>query len=145
MNRSAQSLRLLIVEDNTERIKLFREWCPEDVKIVTSSTVGSSIGLLRRDKGRVYAGILLDHDLQEQAILASDKELNARDFLDVLITEISKDVPILVHSMNLQCAPIMVTKLESAGFFVTREPMDNLNREKFLAWLVQVQDWWETD
>ena len=144
MNKPANILRLLIIEDNVERVNLFRAWCPPEIRVVTATTAGRAIGILRRDAGRVYAGILLDHDLQEQTTLPSDASLSTSDVLDVLIQNTSIDVPIFVHSMNLQCAPAMVTKLESAGFFVTRIPMDHLTQENFLPWLEEVRDWWET-
>lgn len=144
MNISENVLRLLIIEDNVERINLFRAWCPPEIRIVTATTAGRAIGILRRDRGRVYGGILLDHDLQEQATLPSDRSLSTSDVLNVLIKNTSIDVPIFIHSMNPHQAPAMVTTLESAGFFVTRIPMESLSQDNFHSWLEEVQDWWET-
>lgn len=136
-------IRLLIVEDDAERIDLFRAWLPEDVRLVVASSAGRAIGVLRRDRGTVYAGILLDHDLQMQAIdTAADGELSGRQVVDTLIECINRDVPILVHSMNRGGARVMVRKLESAGFDVTRLPMADLGRADLLDWLDLVQENW---
>lgn len=62
--RLVQVCRILIVEDDDERVAKFRSWLPETMRIVHARSAGSAIGILQRDKGRVYAGIMLDHDLQ---------------------------------------------------------------------------------
>ena len=101
------------------------------------------MGILQRDRGRVYAGILLDHDLQEQTITQTDRLISGSDIVKVIFRNISKDVPILVHSMNISRAPIMAERLESAGFNVTRIPMEMLTERDFLEWLEEVRDLWE--
>jgi CheY-like chemotaxis protein len=61
-------IRILLIEDNPIRIALFQNWLPAEVRLLVVSSAGKAEGLLLRDRGRVYAGILLDNDLQEQTI-----------------------------------------------------------------------------
>ncbi len=51
--------------------------------------------------------------------------------------------PILVHSVNIQRAPVMVSKLEAAGFDVTRISMDHLKEEQLLEWVEDAREMWE--
>jgi CheY-like chemotaxis protein len=137
-------LRILLIEDDPARIALFQAWCPEDVRLVVASSTGRAMGILLRDRGRVYAGILLDHDLQEQNITQMDRYLSGSDLIKVIVQNISRDVPVLVHSMNISRGPLMADQLASAGFMVTRIPMSVLTRRVFLEWVQEVRDVWET-
>jgi hypothetical protein len=49
-------LRLLLIEDDMTRIDLFQKWLPADIRMVVASSPGKAIGILQRDRGRVYAG-----------------------------------------------------------------------------------------
>jgi hypothetical protein len=70
-----------MVEDNPTRIEMLKSWLPEDVKVVVAACAGKALGVLKRDRGRVYSGILLDHDLQEQAVTATDLGLSGTDIV----------------------------------------------------------------
>ena len=103
-------------------------------------------GILPRDNncenGRVYSGILLDHDLQEQVITDSDRYLSSTNLIDLIIENIEKDVPILMHSMNsVQTIP-MKKKLESAGFEVTQNSMEDLTKLSFHEWQSLCYELW---
>ncbi len=113
------------------------------LRTVVVASAGRALGVLQRERGSVYAGILLDHDLQEQAATDSDRHLSGNDVVDAIIMNVSKHVPILVHSVNVSQAPVMVGRLESAGFWVTRVPMDKLTKEKLDEWLEEVREIWE--
>jgi len=127
--------RLLVVEDDISRINLFQSWCPITVRLVWAKSAGVALGILQRDRGKVYSGILLDHDLLEQTITSSDEYLNGFQVVQAIINNTSPDVPILIHSMNHLQAPLMQSQLEDAGFCVTRIPMSVLDQKKFLQWL----------
>ena len=58
--------RLLVVEDNEERIALFKQRIPEDVRVTWASSAGRAMRIIGLDAGRVYADMLLDHDLVDQ-------------------------------------------------------------------------------
>lgn len=137
------AFRILIVEDNLDRASLLQSWLPEDVKAVFASSAGKVLGILQRDRGRVYSGILLDHDLQEQAVLLTDLGLSGTSLVKSILANVSRDVPILVHSMNMSRAQGMVDALEKGGFSVTRIPMDRLTREAFLEWIDEARDVWQ--
>ena len=94
---------------------VIRCWLPKDVRSVVTSA-GKALGLLSRGRGNVYAGILLDHDLQQQTAASSDQYLSGEQVAEAIVRYVAKDVPILVHSVNVQRAPVMVSRLEAARF-----------------------------
>ena len=65
--------RLLLIEDDSERIEQFRAWLPEDARLVVAMSAGRAIGTLQRDGRGVYAGVMLDHDLQQHAATDADR------------------------------------------------------------------------
>jgi len=134
-------LRILLIEDDNERVIAFKSWLPADISLVHASSAGRAIGIIMRDRN-AYAGIMLDHDLREQIVTERDFFLSGSNVVKTIITCISPDIPILVHSMNPGCAPSMVKALEKTGFSVTRLPMIELNRENFNEWLGEVRDVW---
>jgi hypothetical protein len=134
-------LRILLIEDDNERVIAIRSWLPSDVRLVHAGSAGRAIGILVRDRN-AYAGIMLDHDLREQIVTEKDFFLSGSNVVKTIITCISPDIPILVHSMNPGCAPLMVKSLEKTGFSVTRLPMREMTRENFNEWLEEVRDVW---
>lgn len=143
MKKPKPLFRILIVEDDPERADILQAWLPKDVRPVVVTSAGKAMGLLARDRGRVYAGILLDHDLQQQTATEEDLYLSGEQVVESIIRKVSKDVPILVHSVNAQQAPVMVSKLEAAGFDVTRIPMDHLKEEQLVEWVEEAREIWE--
>jgi CheY-like chemotaxis protein len=55
MKNSRPFFRILTVEDDPMRADLLQSWLPEDVRIVLVTTAGKAIGLIKRDRGNVYA------------------------------------------------------------------------------------------
>lgn len=141
--RIIPACRVLIVEDDDTRVDLFRSWLPSHVRVVHARSAGSAIGILQRDQGRVYAGILLDHDLQMQRLTQSDRHFSGMDAVHAIINNISKDVMILVHSMNQTQGPLMADRLKKVGFDVTRMPMAQLTERLFKEWIEEVIELWE--
>lgn len=132
---SKQQLRVLIVEDDPAREARLRGWLPEGFRAVVVPTAGAAIGTLRMDPGSVYSAILLDHDLQNRATIASDLERSGRDVADAIIRHVAREVPVLVHSMNASRAGPMVQLLRRAGFVATQVPMADLDERFLRAWL----------
>lgn len=142
--QSMNIFRLLIIEDDQERIKTFLEWIPKDIKIVWVKSAGRAIGLLKRDSGNVYAGILLDHDLQQQAATEIDKFLSGSNVIDIIIQNIDKKVPILIHSTNELKPPVMEKRLKNSGFKdVLRIPMHQLTKRKLNEWIEDIRELFE--
>lgn len=139
-----QVFRILLIEDSQERIDQFRAWVPDGTRIVEATSAGQAMGLLKRDSnrihGRVYAGILLDHDLHQQTKTATDAELSSSDLVDLIETHIDPDVPVLIHSVNAQMAPVLHGRLERADFCVDRVPFDQLTESEFLEWLQSARE-----
>lgn len=138
-----ENFRILLVEDDAERAERIRSWLPRGVKLTVVTSAGKALGLIQRDRGRVYAGIMLDHDLQEQTATSTDRYLSGMDVVESVIRYVSKEVPVFVHSGNVSQAPVMAVRLEKAGFWVTRIPIVRLKREDLLGWLEDVRETWE--
>jgi len=137
--RQIKLARLLMVEDDPERVEVIRAWLPQDFRLVVAASAGRARGVLRRDRGRVYAGIMLDLDLQLRAVHESEQFMSGRDVALDIRHNIDRSVPILVHSLNPRAGSV-VEQLEGAGFAVTRIPMEQFTREQFQEWLAEVRD-----
>jgi len=108
-----------------------------------ASSAGTALGILQRDRGTVYGGILLDHDLQKRTITQMDKSLSGTQVIEAIISNVSPDVPILIHSTNSSGSAVMMARLIEEGFSVAREPMDTLDKNFFMKWLEQALALWE--
>ena len=142
--RQMPTLRILIVEDDPRREQRLRAWLPPDVTPVVAPTAGTAIGILRHDRGRVYAGILLDHDLQDRRRTESDKWLSGQDVVEAIVHYVDRHVPILVHSVNAVGRQAMATRLRRAGFEVVVKPMTELTAADLDTWLGEVREAAET-
>ncbi len=133
-------LRLLLVEDDPDRIARFTTWRPPDARLVVARGGGRALGLLERDPGRVYAGLLLDHDLPGQAVNDAERLVTGTQVVQGILRCLDPEIPILIHSMNRGAARRMATTLIAAGFEVSTIPMADLTRDRFLAWLDTVRE-----
>jgi hypothetical protein len=142
-SRPPRLFRLLLVEDDIGRVQDFRSWLPPWARLVWAQSAGQALGLIRRDRGRVYGGVLLDHDLGQRAMTADDESLSGTDVALALVEHFSIDIPILIHSTNQVQVPRVIRQLEDKGFWVTRMPFYDLTNAAFLAWLEEAHDLWE--
>jgi CheY-like chemotaxis protein len=141
--RCVRVFRILAIEDSEERVASFRSWLPDGVSLTNASSAGRAIGILRRDRGSVYGGILLDHDLERKTVTQMDKSLSGTTVVESIIEHVSVDVPVLIHSMNSAGSVVMMDRLLEEGFSVTRIPMEALNKVSFLNWLEEAREAWE--
>ena len=123
--------RILIIEDEPTREMRLKSWLPPDVRSVVASSAGKAIGILRRDSGVTYAGLVLDFDPQLRRATASDLHLSGHDVVLAIIQYVSPEVRILVHSKNTSQSSVMVQALQHAGFSVTQIPMHLLTADLF--------------
>ena len=73
MIKPALSPRILLIEDNRERIALFRDWLRNsEFVLIDASSGGRAKGILRKGLTGGIAGVLLDHDLDQQPMTAAD-------------------------------------------------------------------------
>ena len=135
--------RILMIEDDEVRIQRVTDWLPTDLRLVVARSAGRAIATLRLDGPQTYAGIMLDHDLQQQIAAAAEAVLSGSDVVRVLIERIDHDVPVLVHSMNASRASSMVSRLKAVGFDVSCVPFESLAQAHFLAWIEHVRDLWD--
>lgn len=135
-----RELRILVVEDNQDRVIQFKIWAAE-VLFVHAKSAGMAIGCIRRARPDEYHGILLDHDLQMETRGGADRELSGTDVVRVIIDQFRfATMPVLIHSMNDREAPGMERNLSAAGFPVTRLPMAVLTEAAFRAWIEEVRE-----
>lgn len=120
--------RLLLVEDDPDRIARFTAWCPPDARLVVARGGGRALGLLERDPGRVYA------------VNDAERLVTGTQVVQGILRCLDPEIPILIHSMNRGAARRMSTTLIAAGFGVSAIPMADLTRDRFLAWLDIVRE-----
>jgi hypothetical protein len=135
--------RILLIEDDEIRIERVTGWMPPHMRLVVARSPGRAISTLRLDGPQTYAGVMLDHDLQAQAIAPEEAALSGSTLLRLIVERIDHDVPILVHSMNGAKGPAMAERLTNAGFETSYVPFENLTHENFLRWLERVYDLWD--
>lgn len=136
--------RLLLIEDNVERIVQFQNWLHDtEFVLIEASSGGRAKGILRKGATDGIAGIMLDHDLEQQPVIENDLKMSSSHLMNALITSIPRSVPILIHSMNVSKPVMMERQLKSAGFSVTRIKMDDLTSSGFYEWLQDVRDNWD--
>jgi hypothetical protein len=131
-------IRLLMVEDDERRVVRVQEWLPTCVRLVWARSAGMAIGMLNRDKGRVYGGIMLDHDLFQQRVTQRDGLHNGKHVAEAVIRNVDTDVPVFVHSTNVSEGPRMAEMLEGAGFAVDIMPFHSLKQDVFDEWMEYV-------
>jgi CheY-like chemotaxis protein len=146
-------IRVLVVEDDDRRVQVFQRWLdgevnqrrdngelcyPCEVRLVWAKSAGAAIGLLERDPGSVYAGIMLDHDLDRH--VSWGVPYTGQDVVKKIVEVVSRDTMILVHSMNKDGGPRMRSQLEEAGFCVERIPFFSIRLSEFRNWMMSVCD-----
>ena len=132
-------MRILFIEDNEARIKLFESWLPSDIRGSFARSAGTAMKILELDAGEVYAGIALDHDLVEHVRIESERQLSTTNLLPTIVRCIPSHVPVLVHSMNFGGSRRIERTLVAHGFGVTRKPFAGLDRDCFLDWIEEVR------
>ena len=85
----------------------------------------------------------MDHYLVCHAVNFIDSSLDGRDVAKSIVQNVTPNVPVLVHSMNITHSQTMVNWLEREGFSVTRTPMSLLTKERMAEWLNEVRELWE--
>jgi len=86
-------IRILIIEDDPDRVEKLCSWLPADVIAVTARSAGTAMGVLKRSKGKVYAGIMLDHDLEKRPVCETDLRLCGQDVVHLIVENIPRHVP----------------------------------------------------
>jgi CheY-like chemotaxis protein len=137
----ATKLRILIVEDNDQRVqRLSAMLDPARIHLVHAASGGQALGILQRDRN-AYDGIMLDHDLTESTRTESDLGISGRNVVQTLVASQGLRKPsVLIHSMNPAGAASMEAALDRAGFPVDCIPYSELTRERLIAWVAGLAD-----
>lgn len=136
------TFRLLMIEDDQARVDLIQAWLPKDCMLVVACNAGKAKGILHRDRGYVYGGLMFDHDLRERAMTTQDLHMSGSDLVATVVECLSRDASVLVHSMNPSRAPRLAQRLSAAGFDVVRLPFADLDRDRFTDWLEDARANW---
>lgn len=137
--------RILLIEDDPERIAKFRSWLEGTPYVLLSATTGGqALGIVNHGSEGI-AGVCLDHDLNTTPKTEMDAITSGTHVASGLINHYSKLVPILVHSMNTVQGERMTARLRGSGFDVSRIRMAALTDIRFKAWLQDVEDNWDWD
>jgi hypothetical protein len=135
--------RLLLIEDDFDRIVLFRSWVANTPNILIEATTGGqAMGVVSRGAEGI-AGICLDHDLNTSPKTQQDGTTSGSNVVASIIKHLPKTIPILVHSMNITMGEKMHRRLQGAGFSATRVRMIALTELRYRQWLEEVTESWE--
>lgn len=147
--------RLVLVEDDPGRIRLFERWVEEtEFVLVTARSGGQAIGMFTQSgRGQIrthdpaIAGLMLDHDLSDSPITSTDRHLSTSDVIPLIQRAVSRTAPVLIHSHNASKPVWMQSALEASGFSVTRCRFSLLQEQpqRFREWLEEVRDCWDPD
>ena len=111
-------MRVLFLDDNAERIeKAYEVFEDDDIEVVVSSW--SAITALNDPAG--WDLVMLDHDLGKEL---DDNGMNVVVWVDQNKPKVKK---FIVHSWNVVTAPIMVERLQNAGYKAEYKPFDGDN------------------
>jgi CheY-like chemotaxis protein len=80
-------IRILIIEDDNERVRTIKKWLPANVHLVHAGSAGRAIGILQGDRN-AYTGIMLDHDLRGQIVTEKDFSLSGSNVVKSIMTNI---------------------------------------------------------
>lgn len=139
MTVSTKKLRILLVEDDIRRHKQIAEWMPEDVHLIWCQNGEAALGVINRATRDEFAGVMLDNDLDKRQYVETTKKKTGADVARQMAERISRDTPVLVHSMSVDREEIM-NRLRAEGFPVTQVPYSDLSRQKLNAWVDEVRE-----
>lgn len=144
MDKVTLKPRILLIEDDPERIERINQWLKNtDFVLIEASSGGKAKGILKKGMTGGIAGVMLDHDLEKQRLTSADMSISGTDLIKGISQSIPKHIPILVHSMNDSKSPLMAKQLNHQGYSVTKIKMEELTKSTFDEWLEEVADIWE--
>lgn len=135
--------RIVLIEDEPERIEKFKSWTDgTPFVLVCATSGGQALGLINHGAEGV-AGICLDHDLNTAPKTPADAVVSGTHVVSAILNKVRRGIPILVHSMSPVQGERMAARLQVAGFSTTRIRMVDLNETRFKSWLAEVTDSWD--
>lgn len=135
--------RIVLIEDDPQRIEKFKSWLQGSPFVLVSATSGGqAMGLINHGAEGV-AGICLDHDLNTAPKTDADAITSGTHVVTAIMNKVKRSVPVLVHSMSAVQGARMFSRLQGAGFSTTKIRMDVLDEVRFKAWLEVVADSWD--
>ena len=90
-------MKIFILEDNDERIKLFNRWFSKHT-LVFSKEVNDAFKKIQFDK---FDLIFLDHDLDNRHYVDSNEENTGYQLAKMIHETVNKHTKVIVHSLNI--------------------------------------------
>ena len=120
-------MKILIVEDNEERIKVFK-WMFEEHELDITCNVDLALNYVRSTK---YDCILLDHDLggQNAGYLHHTHEKSGMHVAKAIPNTMNKSTYCIVHSWNPYSSVIMVNYLRENNVRVDKLVFGTFSKE----------------
>ena len=133
----ARRRRVLLIEDNVRRIERFRAWLPAEILRVEARSAGQAMGFLKRQQPGELCGILLDRDLDQQAMTEIDTRLSGSGLIALIVQYVERHGPVFTHSTNMSGGASMAKRLVAAAFWVTKMATYALTMEGLADWREQ--------
>lgn len=131
--------RVLVVEDDPNRLQKFEQLLGQVVRLVPVTTPAAALGLLERTKPEEYAGVMMDYDLEINRKFAHPPRMeNGLAVAELLAKKVAPDTEILVHSMNVFHRDKIVEFLRGEGFSVQLLPYVECDRDWLLPFVRRV-------
>ena len=123
-------MKIFILEDNQDRISLFREKL-KGHDLTIAETAQEAINALGTNKNAMtreshFDLIFLDHDLGGEEMVGTNGANTGSEVVRWMAQEMGSGPSIIVHSMNAPAALEMQEKLRDVGFYCHRVPFINL-------------------
>jgi CheY-like chemotaxis protein len=94
MNRPRLKPRILLVDDNADRIETFRDWLAStEFVAIEASSDGRAMGVLRKGMTEGIAGHCLDHDIDNQPVTDTDLLLSGSHLIEAIVTSLPRSTP----------------------------------------------------
>ena len=92
--------RIVLIEDEPERIEKFKSWTDgTPFVLVCATSGGQALGLINHGAEGV-AGICLDYDLNTAPKTPADAVVSGTHVVSAILNKVRRGIPILVHSMS---------------------------------------------
>lgn len=137
-----RKFRLLLVEDNQDRIDKIHTWLPVNFELVIAANVDQAVELLKQNNVNTFGAFMLSLDIYKLSSISSDL-IPPNSSLEVnLALKLAKDSSVLVISNDIGLSNLIGQGINNAGFDVTSIPFENFEKGKFLTWAINAYMNW---
>lgn len=128
-------VKLLLIDDDHERVRLFKVWTPPDIRLSVVMDAGQGLGEINKMGEEDYAGVMLDHDIHKTPIPGMPVTVNGMKIATRLAERRLLGVAVLVHSTNPGGGLAMAQVLRGADYDVTQIRFGDLDKQRYQEWV----------